>query len=101
MLTKVYWVDGPWRGRLGILPRPRGGDWLRDETTGWREAGVESWCHYWSPKKQATRRTALGVTSRIVERIASARGASRGFRQNCTDKPMDGVTPNPRRRPPA
>jgi protein-tyrosine phosphatase len=41
MRTKVFWVDGPWRGRLGILPRPRGGDWLRDETAAWREAGVD------------------------------------------------------------
>jgi len=37
----VYWVPGPWRGRLGILPRPRGGDWLRDETKAWREAGID------------------------------------------------------------
>lgn len=41
MHAKVFWVAGPWRGRLGILPRPRGGDWLRDETTAWREAGVD------------------------------------------------------------
>jgi protein-tyrosine phosphatase len=37
----VFWVDGPWEGRLGILPRPRGGDWLNDEMTAWREAGVD------------------------------------------------------------
>ncbi len=41
MQAKVFWVAGPWRGRLGILPRPRGGDWLRDETTAWREAGID------------------------------------------------------------
>lgn len=41
MRTKVFWVDGPWSGRLGILPRPRGGDWLSDETAAWREAGVD------------------------------------------------------------
>jgi predicted protein tyrosine phosphatase len=29
------------KGRLGILPRPRGGDWLTDEIAAWREAGVE------------------------------------------------------------
>ena len=39
--TNVFWVDGPWRGRLGILPRPRGGDWLRDETRAWRAAGID------------------------------------------------------------
>lgn len=36
----VYWVPGPWRGRLGIVPRPRGGDWLEDEVRSWREAGL-------------------------------------------------------------
>ena len=41
MRTKVFWVAGPWRGRLGILSRPRGGDWLGDETRAWREAGVD------------------------------------------------------------
>ena len=41
MRTKVFWVEGPWRGRLGIVPRPRGGDWLRDETAAWREAGFD------------------------------------------------------------
>ncbi len=41
MQAKVYWVAGPWRGRLGILPRPRGGDWLKDETAAWRAAGVD------------------------------------------------------------
>lgn len=41
MPTKVFWVPGPWRGRLGILPRPRGGDWLGDETGAWREAGID------------------------------------------------------------
>lgn len=41
MQAKVFWVAGPWRGRLGILPRPRGGDWLMDETAAWRAAGVD------------------------------------------------------------
>ena len=26
---------------MGILLRPRGGDWLADETAAWREAGVD------------------------------------------------------------
>lgn len=40
MKTEVYWVPGPWRGRLGIVPRPRGGDWLQDEVRSWRDAGL-------------------------------------------------------------
>lgn len=42
MRAKVFWVRGPWPGRLGILLRPRGGDWLADETKSWREAGIDS-----------------------------------------------------------
>lgn len=41
MKTEVYWVPGPWRGRIGILPRPRGGDWLEDEVRSWRDAGLD------------------------------------------------------------
>lgn len=37
----VYWLDGPWAGRLAILARPRGEDWLEDEVEGWKQAGVD------------------------------------------------------------
>src|SRR5260221_4578617 len=33
-------VDGPWPGKLTVLPRPRGGDWLEDEIRGWKLAGI-------------------------------------------------------------
>ena len=39
--SEVYWIEGPWSGRLAILPRPRGGDWLEDEVQAWRSAGVD------------------------------------------------------------
>lgn len=41
MKAEVYWVTGPWPGRLGIVPRPRGGDWLADEVRSWRAAGLD------------------------------------------------------------
>jgi protein-tyrosine phosphatase len=41
MRTELYWIEGPWRGRLAIMPRPRGGDWLEDEIQAWRRSGVE------------------------------------------------------------
>ena len=41
MRTELSWIEGPWHGRLAILPRPRGGDWLGDEVRGWRSAGVD------------------------------------------------------------
>jgi len=31
MKPDIFWIPGPWRGRLAIVARPRGGDWLDDE----------------------------------------------------------------------
>jgi protein-tyrosine phosphatase len=39
MLAQVYWIEGL---RLGIVPRPRGGDWLEDDIEAWREARVDA-----------------------------------------------------------
>jgi len=41
MRTDVFWVPSNTPGRLAISPRPRGGDWLADELTAWRRAGIE------------------------------------------------------------
>ncbi len=41
MRADVYWIPGPWPGRLGIVPRPRGGDWLADDVRSWQEAGLD------------------------------------------------------------
>src|SRR3972149_2241587 len=41
MEAKVFWLAGPWQGRLGIVPGPRGAEWLDDETRAWREAGID------------------------------------------------------------
>ena len=40
MRRDVYWINGPWPGKLGILPRPRGADWLDYEVGAWKDAGV-------------------------------------------------------------
>ena len=40
MRAELSWIEVPWQGRLAILPRPRGGDWLEDEIRDWRSAGV-------------------------------------------------------------
>jgi protein-tyrosine phosphatase len=37
----VYWIGGPWLGKLAILARPRGEDWLADEVVGWKDAGLD------------------------------------------------------------
>jgi protein-tyrosine phosphatase len=39
--TEPHWIPAPAAGRLAILPRPRGGDWLSDEIGAWRRAGVD------------------------------------------------------------
>jgi len=41
MKAQVYWIEGPWPGRLAIVPRPRGGDWLEDEVQAWQQAGLD------------------------------------------------------------
>ena len=41
MNPDLFWIPGPWRGRLAIVARPRGGDWLDDEASDWRKAGVD------------------------------------------------------------
>jgi len=40
MWTSAHWITATLRGRLGIMPRPRGGDWLRDEIQGWKRDGI-------------------------------------------------------------
>ena len=42
MRADVYWVGIAGGGRVGIAPRPRGGDWLDDEAKALREAGVDA-----------------------------------------------------------
>src|ERR1051325_3905297 len=41
MRPDLYRIEGPWRGRLAILSRPRGDEWLRDEIQGWVDSEVE------------------------------------------------------------
>lgn len=31
-----------WPGKLYVSPRPRGGDWLSDETARWRQSGIQT-----------------------------------------------------------
>lgn len=41
MNTPTYWIEGNWPGRLAVIPRPRGGEWLEDEVRSWRSAAVD------------------------------------------------------------
>jgi protein-tyrosine phosphatase len=42
MRSPVYWIENPSPGRLGIMARPRSGEWLDDEIAGWEAAGISS-----------------------------------------------------------
>ncbi len=41
MHKEIYWLDGSWPGKLAVGPRPRGGDWLKDDIAGWKRAHVD------------------------------------------------------------
>ena len=41
-VTRLYWLDGPWKGKLALAARPRGGDWLEDDVANWKRAGVSA-----------------------------------------------------------
>ena len=40
MKPDLFRIPVPWRGRLAVAARPGGGDWLEDEASGWRRAGI-------------------------------------------------------------
>jgi protein-tyrosine phosphatase len=40
-MNQLFWIDGAGAGRIGIMPRPRGGDWLDGEMLALAKAGVK------------------------------------------------------------
>src|SRR5687767_8127230 len=38
---RLYWIEEKYPGRIAILPRPRGGEWLADEVRAWKRSGIE------------------------------------------------------------
>jgi protein-tyrosine phosphatase len=42
MSSGPWWIDTGRAGRLAIVSRPRGGDWLEDETQSWSRAGIDT-----------------------------------------------------------
>ena len=41
MIAEVFWTKEKHPGRIALVPRPRGGDWLEDEATAWADAGLD------------------------------------------------------------
>ena len=37
-----FWIESTSTGRLAILARPRGGDWLEDDILEWKRVGIDS-----------------------------------------------------------
>ncbi|SRR5581483_3622469 len=52
MATPLYWVEGPWPGKLAMAPRPRGGDWLHDEIEGWRRSKIKTVLSLLTPEEE-------------------------------------------------
>ncbi len=52
MATKLYWIDGTWRGKLAISARPRGGEWLADEMQNWKASGIRTVLSLLTPDEQ-------------------------------------------------
>ena len=42
MSTRLYWLAGPWPGKLALAARPRGSEWLKDEIADWKRAGIDA-----------------------------------------------------------
>jgi len=51
MGTELYWVGGPWPGKLALASRPRGGDWVEDEMADWRRAGIDTVLSLLTPRR--------------------------------------------------
>ena len=41
MKAEVFWIKESFPGRIALVPRPRGGDWLEDEASAWKNAGLD------------------------------------------------------------
>jgi protein-tyrosine phosphatase len=52
MWSELYWVEGPWPGKLALAARPRGGDWLEDEIANWRRAGIDAVLSLLTPEEE-------------------------------------------------
>ena len=53
MGADAYWIEGPWPGRVAIVPRPRGGDWLENEVRAWLKNGFDEVVSLLTPNEVA------------------------------------------------
>lgn len=41
MIAEVFWTTEKYPGRIALVLRPRGGEWLEDEAKAWAAAGID------------------------------------------------------------
>ncbi len=41
MIPEIYWIGKVENGKLAVMPRPRGNDWLEDEISGYINFGID------------------------------------------------------------
>jgi protein-tyrosine phosphatase len=61
--TRLYWVKAPWRGKLALAARPRGGDWLEDEMEDWHSQGLDTVVSFLTHEEERD----LGVSAERTE----------------------------------
>ena len=42
MQSQIWWTKRKFPGQIAIVARPRGGDWLEDETQSWANSGLDA-----------------------------------------------------------
>ena len=52
MRKDLYWLNGPWQGKLAMAARPRGGDWLEDDLSSWKREGVDTVLSLLTPRRR-------------------------------------------------
>ena len=67
MTANLYWIDGPWPGKLALSTRPRGGEWLQDEINAWKHSGVGTILSLLTPDEERD----LGITGEGAEAEAA------------------------------
>jgi protein-tyrosine phosphatase len=53
MPPEIYWIQAAGRGRLAVMPRPRGGDWLEDEVLHLKRSGIGTLVSMLTPEEES------------------------------------------------
>ncbi len=51
-LPELHWLNGQGPGKLALVARPRGGDWLTDEVANWKREGVHAVVSLLTPEEE-------------------------------------------------